>query len=102
MLATGAKAGLDEVAERIKLLSGVSVSPTTKATGPAATSSATDWSGMRPIVGGEFRDITVTVKLRLTRLLLAPPSLTRTVIVTAALLLACGVKRKTPNRFGLL
>ena len=44
---------------------------------------------------------TVTVKVRLTRLLLGWPSLTVTVMVATPLLVPCGVKRSVANPFGL-
>ena len=53
-------------------------------------------------VGAWFTGLTVTVKVRVTTLLLAPPSLTVTVIVALPNPLVAGVKRKVPVAFGLV
>ena len=55
-----------------------------------------------PSVGTSFTAFTVTVKVRLTVLLSAWPSLTVTVIVATPLALAAGVKLKLPVAFGLV
>src|SRR5690348_12013527 len=53
-------------------------------------------------VGGWFTGLMVTVKERVTILLLAPPSLTVTVIVAEPLALATGVKEREPMVAGLV
>ena len=53
-------------------------------------------------VGGWLTGLTVTVKARLTMLLLAPPSLTVTVMVVEPKALAAGVKLSVPMAAGLV
>ena len=53
-------------------------------------------------VGAWFTGCTLTVKVRLTMLLLAPPSLTVTVIVEEPEAKGTGVKRIEPVAFGLV
>ena len=53
-------------------------------------------------VGGSLRALTVTVKVRLTTLLIVPPSFTVTVTIAVPLALATGVKVKLPVALGLV
>ena len=53
-------------------------------------------------VGAWFTLFTVTVKVFVTMLLLAPPSLTVTVTVAVPVVFATGVKLKLPVAFGLV
>src|SRR5438105_8067894 len=79
MLPAGARIGFEEPAPRIKLVKGVSMSPTV--TGIDSTvSSFIVWFGIAEIVGASFTALTVRLKL----LLLARPSPSRTVTVIVA------------------
>src|SRR5437867_10495757 len=57
------RAGLEELAVRIRSDSGVSTSAIPKAIGPASVSSRIDWLAIGSIVGGSLTEFTVTVKL---------------------------------------
>src|SRR5438093_597762 len=62
--------------------------------------SATSLMGFN--VGGSFTGLTVTVKARVTTLLLAPPSLTVTVMVAVPLMFDTGVRLNVPVAVGLV
>src|SRR5437016_5754157 len=88
MLATGAKVGLDEAPETVRLPAAVCASPTTKAIGAVAVFWLVDRSAMLEFVGAVFAvALTVNTKLSLAVRL---PSLTVTVIVAVPLWLRAG------------
>src|ERR1035437_5780818 len=81
MLLVGTSAGRDELAETVRFDAAVSGSPTTNGSGGVAVSWVVAWLAMAEMTGGWLMWLTVTVKERETRLLLAPPSLTVTAMV---------------------
>src|ERR1043166_654969 len=96
MFEAGTSAGLEEVAEKTSAASGVSTSPTAREIGPTNVSSSTDWLAIGPMVGGSLIAFTVTLKLRVVMLLLAPPSLTVIVMSAAPLASGNGANVNTP------
>src|SRR5215470_6120016 len=88
MLWLGRSTWFDELPEGVRLVTGVSTSPTVKAIGPTAVPMAVDWLPMAVIVGGSFTELTVSTKLVL---VLAWPSLTVIVTVLVPNWLAAGV-----------
>src|SRR5881227_764618 len=83
--------GLDEVAERSKLSTGVSPSPIVKAITGDGVSSRMDWSGMLERLGGSLTAATVRRKVWL---LLATPSLTVRVMLAVPFWLVARVNTK--------
>src|ERR1035437_4270555 len=102
ILFVGMSVGAEESAHRIKLVTGVSRSPMVKGIGPVFVLTLIVWLGMGVIVGGWLTALTETVKVRVTTLLLGPPSLTVTVIVALPLPLRAGVKFRVPVGLGLV
>src|SRR4051812_34422914 len=80
--------GLDELAVTTRLLAGVPFACTVKGMAALGVSSSIVWGEIVEMLG---TPLTVTVKVRVTRLLLAWLSLTLTVMVTNPLELAVGV-----------
>src|SRR5437588_4515702 len=91
---------LDDCAANCRLAAGVSTSPMVKGT-VTTVSSLTTWSGMDEMVGKSLTERTVTVKVRVTRLLEVPPSLTVTETVAMPLALVTVLKLKEPPGEGL-
>ena len=91
MLAFGTRRVLEEAPARVRLPAAVSESLTVTASGPAVPPSAIVWLAIAVSVGRSFTPLTVTVKVRLTVLLAAWPSLTLTVIVAVPFELGVGV-----------
>ena len=75
------RVGLSELPESVRFAAGVSASPMVNEMVGVAESMATTRLVMLEMVGGVLTWLTVTAKVRETTLLLAPPSLTVTVIV---------------------
>jgi len=79
---------MEEAPVTVRLLTGVSTSPTVKLSGPVELFTLIVWFAMLDIVGGSFTALTVTTKFVLA---LYCPSLTLTVIVTTPFWLAAGL-----------
>src|SRR5215831_7487083 len=87
-LAFGTSVVFDEVPLTVRFATGVSTSPTVKATGPTAVPVVVAWLAIAEIVGGSLTALTVNWKLVLA---VAAPSLTVRVIVVTPDWLAAGV-----------
>src|ERR1051325_1171021 len=74
IFAFGTRAGLEELAVRIRLVAAVSTSPTVNGMGPIGAFTGVVWLAIGDMTGGSFTALTVTVKVRLIRLLLLWPS----------------------------
>src|SRR5438552_764626 len=88
MLLFGTRAGLEEVALKLRLPAAVSKSPTVKARAAVEVSSLIVWLAMVEMVGGSLTGLTVRTKLLLRTF---TPSLTLTVINVVPTWLVAGV-----------
>ena len=98
MLAFGTSAEFEAVPTRVRFAAGVSVSLTTNELAGVGVPGLVLRLARAEIVGAW---LTVTVKERVTMLLLEPPSLTVTVIVVEPLAEATGVKDSEPVELAL-
>ena len=101
MFATGTRFVLEEAALNCRLVAVVSTSPTTNDCGDAAVSSSTVTLVSVEIAGASFSGVTVTVNVRTSIRLVAPPSSTVTVTVTTPEALVAGVNCSEPLAAGL-